>query len=149
MTMSPARVGLRWTDEEDALLKKEINDGTDLYKIAAAHERNVDGIRSRILRHVDVTNVDKVAHMFDVTPERMVFITAFNYGEEWDKAQDDWLLRYIQRHSVRDAAIKMRRTEYEITSRLEAIAARLVREEGYPLIFAFTLAKVNRLRSFT
>lgn len=43
----PANSGQPWTDEEEATLLEELNNQTDMDRIAAAHKRTVGGITSR------------------------------------------------------------------------------------------------------
>ena len=45
-----ARLGALWTDEEDAQLREEHASGMNLDEMANVHDRNVGGIRSRLIR---------------------------------------------------------------------------------------------------
>ncbi len=44
------RLGERWTDEEDGQLREEHASGMNLDEMANVHDRNVGGIRSRLIR---------------------------------------------------------------------------------------------------
>ena len=45
-----SRLGAPWTDEEDAQLREEHASGMNLGEMANVHDRNVGGIRSRLIR---------------------------------------------------------------------------------------------------
>lgn len=45
-----SRLGAPWTDEEDAQLREEHASGMNVDEMADVHDRNVGGIRSRLIR---------------------------------------------------------------------------------------------------
>ena len=45
-----SRLGEPWTDEEDTQLREEHSSGMSLGEMANVHDRNVGGIRSRLIR---------------------------------------------------------------------------------------------------
>lgn len=46
-----ARAGLKWTEEENEQLMKEVIDGIDLNEIAKKHQRTLSGIKQRIMNN--------------------------------------------------------------------------------------------------
>ncbi len=44
----PSNMGQKWTDEEEALLLKELNQNIDIEIISETHNRTIGGINSRI-----------------------------------------------------------------------------------------------------
>jgi hypothetical protein len=47
-----ARVGIKWTEEEDNDVMKEALDGMNLHDIAKKHERTIGGIKIRIMNNL-------------------------------------------------------------------------------------------------
>jgi len=47
-----ARVGKRWTTEEDELLKEEVKNKMNYEEIAENHKRNIGGIKSRVISNI-------------------------------------------------------------------------------------------------
>jgi len=47
-----ARVGKKWTNEEDELLKDEILNKMSYEEIAENHKRNIGGIKSRVISNI-------------------------------------------------------------------------------------------------
>jgi hypothetical protein len=50
LTARAARLGALWTDDEEAQLREEHASGMNLDEMANVHDRNVGGIRSRLIR---------------------------------------------------------------------------------------------------
>ena len=47
-----ARVGKKWTIEEDELLKEEVKNKMNYEEIAENHKRNIGGIKSRVISNI-------------------------------------------------------------------------------------------------
>lgn len=44
-----ARAGVKWTEEENEQLMKEVIDGMDLDDVAKKHQRTITGVKSRVM----------------------------------------------------------------------------------------------------
>lgn len=67
-----ARAGVKWTEEENEQLMKEVMDGMDLEDVAKKHQRTVTGVKSRIMtnaltmmtvRDLTLQDVAKLVHI--------------------------------------------------------------------------------------
>jgi hypothetical protein len=67
-----ARAGVKWTEEENDQLMKEVMDGIDLEEVAKKHQRTVTGIKSRVMtnaltmmneRDLSLQDVAKLVHI--------------------------------------------------------------------------------------
>jgi hypothetical protein len=47
-----ARVGKKWTTEEDELLREEVKNKMNYEEIAENHKRNIGGIKSRVISNI-------------------------------------------------------------------------------------------------
>ena len=70
-----ARVGSKWTDEEDEKLTEEINDKKNYEEIALEHKRTIIGIKSRVISHIiypkykDDINIDNISNEYNIEKE--------------------------------------------------------------------------------
>jgi len=70
-----ARVGCKWTDEEDEKLTEEINDKKNYEEIALEHKRTIIGIKSRVISHIiypkykDDINIDNISNEYNIEKE--------------------------------------------------------------------------------
>jgi len=67
-----ARAGLKWTEEENDQLMKDVMDGMDLDEVAKKHQRTVIGIKSRVMTNaltmmdskgLTIQDVSKLVHI--------------------------------------------------------------------------------------
>lgn len=67
-----ARVGVKWTEEENDQLMKEVMEGMDLEEIAKKHQRTITGVKSRVMsnaltimneRDLSLQDVAKLVHI--------------------------------------------------------------------------------------
>lgn len=67
-----ARAGVKWTEEENDQLMKEVMDGIDLEEVAKKHQRTVTGVKSRVMtnaltmmndRDLSLQDVAKLVHI--------------------------------------------------------------------------------------
>lgn len=70
--LDTARAGVKWTEEENEQLMKEVMDGIDLEDIAKKHQRTVTGVKSRVMtnaltlmteRNLTLQDVAKLVHV--------------------------------------------------------------------------------------
>lgn len=137
----PERHMRRWMDEEDDALVEFIRERKTVPEIAIRMGRTNESIRARMLQHVDETNIQDVALALKTTVASVMYKIAINTGEPWCADQDKWLMKHIQKNSVMNIAIRMKRTQSEIRDRLEHIGRLYVTKGGYPLICAATLTR--------
>lgn len=137
----PERHMSRWTAEEDKQVAEFIKERADIKTIAHAMGRSDASIRARIFQHVTEANINDIAEITKMTTAGVLYKIAKNTAEPWCADQDKWLVRHIQKNSVLDTAIRMKRTQTEILDRLEYIAKSYVTEAGFPLICAATITR--------
>ncbi len=67
-----ARAGVKWTEEENDQLMKEVMDGMDLEEVAKKHQRTFTGVKSRVMtnaltmmndRDLSIQGVAKLVHI--------------------------------------------------------------------------------------
>jgi hypothetical protein len=70
------RAGLKWTDEENDKLMKEIMEGKDLYEVAKNHQRTQNAVKSRVINNAIVMMNEQ-----DMTPEEVSGIVHISVDE--------------------------------------------------------------------
>jgi len=61
-----ARAGVKWTEEENEQLMKEVTDGMDLDDVAKKHQRTVTGVKSRVMTNALTIMKDRDLSLQDV-----------------------------------------------------------------------------------
>lgn len=67
-----ARAGVKWTEEENEQLMKEVMDGMDLDDVAKQHQRTVTGVKSRVMTNALTMMKDRDITLQDVS--KLVYI---------------------------------------------------------------------------
>lgn len=142
MTQQPNRHNKWWTADEDKAVAEMIKKRVDVATIAQMMGRTDASIRARLLQHVTEKSVANIASILNMTIPGIIYKTASNTGEPWCIEQDSWLVRHIQKNTILDSAIRMKRTESEIRDRLQYIARSYVTNAGFPLICAAAVTRV-------
>lgn len=140
-TSKPERHMTRWSVYDDKTLSEFIRDRKDVKDIAAKMGRTNESIKARILQHVNEANIKHISNILNMTQSSILYKIAINTGESWCVDQDKWLVKHIQKNSILDTAIRMKRTESEIRDRLEYIAKSYVTNGGLPLVCATTITR--------
>jgi hypothetical protein len=68
-----ARIGVKWTEEENEQLMKEAMDGMDLEEVAKKHQRTISGVKSRVMTNALTMMKDRDLSLQDVA--KMVHIS--------------------------------------------------------------------------
>jgi predicted transcriptional regulator len=81
------RHGLKWTEEENDQLIKEVMDGMVLHEVAKNHQRTVGAIKSRIMSNALTMIKDKGLSLPDVAKLLHISVDTLNnyYQERQDK----------------------------------------------------------------
>lgn len=61
-----ARAGVKWTEEENNQLMKEVMDGMDLDEVAMKHQRTITGVKSRVMTNTLTMMKDRDLTLQDV-----------------------------------------------------------------------------------
>lgn len=136
MAQQPSRHNKWWTVDEDKAVAEFIKKRMDVATIARMMGRTDAAIRARLFQHVSEKTIADIAHITNMTISGIIYKTASNTGEPWCTEQDSWLVRHIQKNTIMDSAIRMKRTESEIRDRLHYIARSYVKNAGFPLVCA-------------
>lgn len=62
-----ARAGVKWTDEENEQLMKEVMDGMNLDDVAKRHQRTITGVKSRVMTNALTMMTDEDLTLQDVS----------------------------------------------------------------------------------
>lgn len=142
MAQQPNRHNKWWTADEDKAVAAMIKKRENVATIARMMGRTDASIRARLLQHVTEKSIADIADILNLTVPNVIYKIASNTGEPWCVEQDAWLVRHIQKNTIRDSAIRMKRTESEIRDRLHYIARSYVTNAGFPLICAAAVTRV-------
>lgn len=91
-----ARAGVKWTEEENNQLMKEVMDGMDLDEVAKKHQRTITGVKSRVMTNALTMMKDRDLSLQDVA--KLVHIS------------EDELENHRQRQEDKAAAPKVKKT---------------------------------------
>lgn len=61
-----ARVGVKWTEDENEQLMKEVMDGVDLADVAKKHQRTISGVKLRVMTNALTMMTDRDLTLQDV-----------------------------------------------------------------------------------
>ncbi len=128
-TVNISRVGKKWTKEEDTELMKRVNDGMGLVDIAIAHQRNVTGVKLRIMGKAismvekQSISINEASKLVNITVEDLI---EYKLREEdkrnqtknkkhkekyWSSFQEEYLLDKIRADlEIDEIAKKMNKT---------------------------------------
>jgi hypothetical protein len=106
-----ARVGLKWTEEEDKQLMKEvIDDGMNLEDIAKKHQRTLIGVKMRAMTNALVMMEEKNLSMQELA--KMVRISAEDL-EIWKEKQERKNMSLKEREERKEEMLKKREEKRE------------------------------------
>jgi ATP-dependent DNA helicase PIF1 len=112
----------RWTLEEETHLLELLSNQSSINDCASLLKRTEGAITAR-LQKIALDLIDKNLPIEDIHKRTTVPIdilknfTLPNYNAEWDKAQDDWLKKYLPKLGTVECASRMGRSVPEIERR--------------------------------
>lgn len=89
-----ARVGKKWTTEEDELLREEVKNKMNYEEIAENHKRNIGGIKSRVISNI-------IAPLLRNEENKDKEVNIKNLEEEYG-IEETLLRKYLQLPSVNE-----------------------------------------------
>jgi len=90
-----ARVGKRWTTEEDELLKEEVKNKMNYEEIAENHKRNIGGIKSRVISNIILPLIKNSSHYNDTNDTNKKEIDIKKLEEEYG-IEEVLLRKYLE-----------------------------------------------------
>jgi len=90
-----ARVGKRWTTEEDELLKEEVKNKMNYEEIAENHKRNIGGIKSRVISNIILPLIKNSSYYNDTNDTNKKEIDIKKLEEEYG-IEEVLLRKYLE-----------------------------------------------------